>query len=291
MDKNAVVYICTGCGIGDALDIDQLSGIVSDEGKIPEVKTHPFLCGKEGVDLIKGDIDGGVNTVIIGACSQRVNYDVFNFGSDKIVDRVNLREHVAWSHEPRAEATQMLAEDYMRMACAKLEKTEVPIPFKSEEEYSKDVLVVGGGVAGMTAALEAAKAGYKAFIVEKEEKLGGFLSKMKKLATFPYKELADTGADELIKSVSENSNIKVFTGASVEKIAGGPGLFSVDIKANGNSTSVRAGAIVQATGWVPYDANKLGHLGYGKFKDVITNVEMEQMAAAGKSRGHQTGPT
>jgi len=289
MDKNAVVYICTGCGIGDALDIDQLSGIVSDEGKIPEVKTHPFLCGKEGVDLIKGDIDGGVNTVIIGACSQRVNYDVFNFGSDKIVDRVNLREHVAWSHEPRAEATQMLAEDYMRMACAKLEKTEVPIPFKSEEEYSKDVLVVGGGVAGMTAALEAAKAGYKAFIVEKEEKLGGFLSKMKKLATFPYKELADTGADELIKSVSENSNIKVFTGASVEKIAGGPGLFSVDIKANGNSTSVRAGAIVQATGWVPYDANKLGHLGYGKFKDVITNVEMEQMAAAGKIKRPSDG--
>ncbi len=289
MDKNAAVYICTGCGIGDALDIDQLSGIASDEGKIPSVKAHPFLCGKEGVDLIKGDIEAGVNTVIIGACSPRVNYDVFNFGADKIVDRVNLREHVAWSHEPKAEATQMLAEDYIRMACAKLEKTEVPIPFKSEEEYSKDILVVGGGVAGMTAALEAAKAGYKAFIVEKEEKLGGFLSKMKKLVTAPYKDLADTGADELIKSVSENTNIKVFTSATVEKISGGPGLFSVDIKANGNSTSVRAGAVVQATGWVPYDANKLGHLGYGKLKDVITNVEMEQMAAAGKIKRPSDG--
>ena len=65
-------------------------------------------------------------------------------------------------------------------------------------------------------------------------------------------------------------------------MSGGPGLFSVDIKANGNSATEKVGAVVQATGWVPYDANKLGHLGYGKFKDVVTNVEMEEMAAAGE---------
>ena len=68
----------------------------------------------------------------------------------------------------------------------------------------------------------------------------------------------------------------------MEKISGGPGLFSVDVKNNGNVVNERAGSVVQATGWVPYDANKLGHLGYGRLKDVITNVEMEEMAAAGK---------
>jgi len=68
----------------------------------------------------------------------------------------------------------------------------------------------------------------------------------------------------------------------VEKVVGGPGLFAVDIKSNGDVKSERAGSIVQATGWVPYDANKLDNLGYGKFKDVVTNVEMEEMAAAGK---------
>ena len=72
------------------------------------------------------------------------------------------------------------------------------------------------------------------------------------------------------------------TPSTVEKISGGPGLFSVEIKNNGNVVNERAGSVVQATGWVPYDANKLGHLGYGQFKDVITNVEMEEMAAAGK---------
>ena len=283
MDKTIGLYICTGCGIGDALNIEPISELAADEYSVSICKDHPFLCSPEGVDLIKQDIDGdGVNTIIIAACSQRVNYDVFDFGPDKIVERVNFREQIAWSQPPQDENTQMIAEDNVRMACAKIGRTELPVPFKAEEEYSRDILVVGGGVAGMTAALETAKAGYQAIIVEKEAKLGGFLGRMKKVVTLPYKDIYDTGAEEMIKAVTENPKIKVFTSATIEKISGGPGLFSVEIKANGNSATARAGAIVQATGWEPYDANKLGHLGYGKFKNVITNVEMEEMAATGK---------
>ncbi len=283
MDKKTAVYICTGCGIGDALELDPIKEIVSDEYNVPICKDHPFLCGPEGVELIKKDIDEeGVNTIIIAACSQRVNYDVFDFGPDKIVERVNFREQVAWSQAPKEEDTQMLAGDNMRMGCSKAHDTKPPEPFKAEEEYSKDILVVGGGLAGMTAALETAKAGYKAVLVEKEDRLGGFLGKMKKRVTLPYKELTDTGVGDLIKTVEENDKIKVYTSASVEKVAGGPGIYTVDIKSNGDQASERIGAVVQATGWVPYDANKLGHLGYGKIKDVITNVEMEEMAAAGK---------
>ncbi|HDM09533.1 MAG TPA: CoB--CoM heterodisulfide reductase iron-sulfur subunit A family protein, partial [Desulfobacteraceae bacterium] len=283
MEKKTAVYICTGCGIGDALDVGKLSEIATDDYSIPICKEHPFLCGPEGVELIKKDIEGeGVNTIIIAACSPRVNYDVFNFGQDKIVERVNLREQVVWMQPAGEEDTQMLAEDNLRMGCSKANDTELPEPFKPEEEISKDILVVGGGLAGLTAALETAKAGYKAVVVEKEDKLGGFLTKTKKLITMPYKELSDTGLDELVKAVEDNPNIKVYTSSTVEKVSGAPGLFSVEIKGNGNSATEKVGAIVQATGWVPYDANKLDHLGYGKFKNVITNVEMEEMAAAGK---------
>jgi len=207
---------------------------------------------------------------------------VFDFGPDRIVERVNIREQVVWSHEPGDEDTQMLAEDNLRMGCVKANDTQLPEPFKAEEEYSKDVLVVGGGLAGLTAALETAKAGYQAILVEKENKLGGFMSKMKGRVTLPYKEVSDTGLDDLIKSVEDHPKIKICTGSTVEKVVGGPGLFAVEIKSNGDASSERVGSIVQATGWVPYDANKLDHLGYGKFKDVITNVEMEEMAAAGK---------
>ena len=283
MDKKTAVYICTGCGIGDALDIDPIKELAADELSIPVCKDHPFLCSPEGVDLIKNDMESeGINTIVICACSQRVNYDVFNFGSDSIVERVNFREQVAWSQTPKEEDTQMLAEDNLRIGCSKASATDLIVPYIAEEEYSKDILVVGGGLAGMTTALETAKAGRQAILVEREEHLGGFLAKMKKLITLPYKELSDTGAEDLIKKVTENSNIKVYTSATVDKISGAPGLFSVDIKSNGSIVNERAGSVVQATGWVPYDANKLGHLGYGKIKDVITNVEMEEMAAGGK---------
>ncbi len=282
MEKKAALYICTGCGIGDALDIDPLKELATDDLGVPICKDHAFLCSAEGVDLIKKDIqDEGVNTIIIAACSGRVNYDVFNFGSDKIVERINLREQVAWCQPPKEEDTQMLAEDYLRMGCSRANDTELLEPYIAEEEYSKDVLIVGGGVAGMTAALETAKAGRKAILVEKEDRLGGFLGKMKKLVTLPYKDLSDTGAEDLIKEVNENENIKVYTSATVAKISGGPGLFTAEISAGGSLEQERVGSVIQATGWTPYDASRLD-LGYGKIKDVITNVEMEEMAASGK---------
>ena len=123
MDKNIALYTCTGCGIGDAVDISAVSDIAADDYSVPICKDHGALCSPEGVELIKQDIDGeGVNTIIIAACSQRVNYDVFDFGSDKIVERVNFREQMSWSQPPKEEDTQMLAEDLIRMSCAKIGK-------------------------------------------------------------------------------------------------------------------------------------------------------------------------
>ncbi len=282
MEKKMGIYICTGCGIGDAIDVEPIKELVGEEFDISICKEHPFLCGSEGIELIKQDISNeGVNTVILCACSPRVNHDAFDFGPDIIVERVNLREHVAWSQPPKEEDTQMLAEDYVRMGCAKAKDMEIPEPYKAEEEYSKDILVVGGGLAGMTAALEVARAGYNAIIVEREERLGGFLNKMKKRMAPPYEELYDTGLEELVKEVEENSSIKVYTSSTVEKISGAPGLFSVEIKNNGNIVQERAGAIIQATGWKPYDPKRLEHLGYGRLKDVVTNVELEEMASNG----------
>ncbi|MFP4036849.1 MAG: heterodisulfide reductase subunit A, partial [Desulfobacteraceae bacterium] len=156
-DKKIGVYICTGCGIGDALDIEKLGESGTEDHTVAVLKNHPNLCSKEGVELIKKDIeDEGVNTIVIGACSPRVMYDVFSF-DNCIVDRVNLREQVVWCHKPQDEDTQMMAEDYLRMGLAKVEHMSLPEPFMPEEEMYKDILVVGGGVSGMTAALEGAR--------------------------------------------------------------------------------------------------------------------------------------
>ena len=178
MEKKIAVYICTGCGIGDALDIEKLEEVVSEEGSAAICKNHAYLCSQEGVDFIKNDIaNEGANALVIAGCSPRVMYDVFNF-ENCIVDRVNLREQVVWSQKPGDEDTQMMAEDYLRMGLAKVNAMELPEPFKPEEEFSRDILVVGGGLTGMTAALEAAKAGTSVVLVEKEPELGGFQKKV-----------------------------------------------------------------------------------------------------------------
>jgi quinone-modifying oxidoreductase subunit QmoB len=209
-------------------------------------------------------------------------YDVFNF-ENCIVDRVNLREQVVWSQKPGEEDTQMMAEDYLRMSGAKVEAMELPEPYQPEEEISKDILVVGGGLTGMNSALEAAKAGYAVILVEKEGQLGGFQSSVRQIATFPYQELQDSSLDDLIQSVSENEKITVYTGATVEKASGGPCVFQVTIKQNGSTAEHRVGAIVMAAGWKPYDPDKLdAKLGFGASPNVITNTMFEEHSKEGK---------
>ncbi|MFH1624791.1 MAG: hydrogenase iron-sulfur subunit, partial [Pseudomonadota bacterium] len=256
----------------------------TSEYKVPICKTHPMLCNKGGSSLVTSDIEKeGVNTVVIAACSPREKADVFSYDPTVIpMERVNLREHVVWCHPPKDEDTQMLAEDYMRMGIIKAQKMGPLEPFS--EEIDKTVLVVGGGITGMTSALNTAKAGYHAILVEKNPELGGWMAKLWKQypKVPPYLELHETGIGAIIKEVKSNTNIKVYTGAKVEKTVGAPGLFDVTISQNGNSETVRVGSIVEATGWQPYDAKKLGHLGFGKYPNVVTNIMVEEMASKGE---------
>ena len=281
MDKKLGVYICSGCGIGDSLDLEALKKVATKEFKAPVCKTHPWLCGTEGVEMIKADLTNeGVNNLCLVACSPRVKTEVFDFGA-VLMDRVNVREQVAWVLPAGDEDTQMMAEDQLRMGLTKLQKSTFPEPYLAEN-ISKTVLVVGGGFTGMNAAVGAAQAGYPVLLVEREAQLGGFMNKMNKRLRPPYKELKPVGLEEQIQKVEAEPNIKVFTSATIEKISGGPGVYDVTISQNGASVTERAGAVIQATGWKPYDAAKLDHLGYGKFANVITNVQMEEMAKGGK---------
>jgi quinone-modifying oxidoreductase subunit QmoB len=284
MDKKIGVYICTGCGIGDALDTEALAGIAVGEHKVPLCKQDPFLCSQESAARIKSDIEQeGVNTLVIAACSSRVMGDVFDFGLDKVVERVNLREQIAWSHPAGNEDTQMLAEDQLRMGLVKASEMEPLAPFMGEN-LSRRILVVGGGLAGMTAAAEAAKAGYEVVLVEKEEKLGGYLKGVFKLPPTrpPYVELQDPGLEALTEELNNLPGVKVYTGAQVAAIAGAPCMFDVQLKQNGSDISERVGAIVLATGSRPYDPSKLDHLGYGKHADVITASDLEERFKSGQ---------
>ncbi len=277
MEKKIGVYICEGCGIADALNTEKLEKGVRN---IP-VKRHKALCSPEGVEVIRNDIkNDGINTLVIAACSPRVKYDVFDFPGS-IVERVNIRELVAWTLEPKDELTQAAAEDYLKMGIVKVQKSDLPEPWV--QETVKTILVIGGGVTGLTSALEAAKAGYKVYLVEKESELGGFARRLYKQVsrTYPYK-LTEPTVGALIKEVESHPNIQVFKSSRVIKTDGQPGMWDVTIQTNGKEETIRIGAIVLAAGWKPYDATKLEHLGYGRIRDVVTNIEFEEMAKKGR---------
>ncbi|SMC24557.1 putative adenylylsulfate reductase-associated electron transfer protein QmoB [Desulfacinum hydrothermale DSM 13146] len=291
MEKKIGAYICTGCGIGDALDVAALAKVATGEYKVPVCREHGFLCSEEGRALIQADVEQeGVNSLVIAACSPRVMVDAFDFGPDKVVERVNLREQVVWSHPAEDEDTQMMAEDYLRMGITKAKEMEPPVPYQGEN-LSKRILVVGGGLTGLTAAKEAAAAGYEVVLVEKSDELGGYTRNVAKLPplTPPYEEPTAFDLEGLVGEVTGSDKITVYTGSQIEKISGAPCMFDVSIQQNGSQAAERVGAIVLATGAVPYDASKLEHLGFGKHPDVITADQLEGMFKAGEVKRPSNG--
>ena len=276
-------YICKGCGIGDRLDCGQLEQTATRDGKAKYAKSHDFLCSAEGVAMIQADIDAGeTNHVIIGACSRRAKVEAFNFQNVSLA-RANLREGVIWirpDNDESNETTQEMADDYIRMACAESKFQKLAVK-SGEQELNKNILVVGGGITGMTAAIEAADAGYPAVLVEKSAQLGGVMGQLhRRIATkMPYTDPEDTTVADLIAKVEAASNITVHLNSTVTKTAGAPGRFDVDISTESGATSnVSIGAIVQASGMKQFDANKLTEFAYDKSDNVITQLELEALA-------------
>jgi len=284
-EKKHAAYICSGCELGARLDVATLVKTATKEGKMQLVREHAFLCSAEGVAMIQNDIDNeGVTHAAICACSRRAKTEAFNF-STTAISRGNLREGVIWVRpdtEEARETTQEMAEDYVRMACAEVKAMTVPSG-NPNVGGSKTLLVVGGGVSGMTSALEAAKAGYKVVLVEKTGALGGWAAQnYKRVPTRePFKDPEDTGVADMVSRIAADANITVYLNATVTKTAGAPGRFKADITVESGSTVTEdVGAIIQASGFTLYDANKLPHLGYGASPDVVDQAGLEALAKA-----------
>ncbi len=284
-EKKHAAYICSGCELGARLDVPTLVKTATKEGKMQLVREHDFLCSAEGVAMIQNDIDNeGVTHVAICACSRRSKTEAFNFPTAAI-SRGNLREGVIWIRpdtEEARETTQEMAEDYVRMACGEVKAMTVPSG-NPNVGGSKTLLVVGGGISGMTSALEAAKAGYKVVLVEKTGALGGWAAQnYKRVPTRePFKDPEDTGVADMVSRIAADANITVYLNAKVTNTAGAPGRFKADITVESGSTVTEdVGAIVQASGFTLYDANKLPHLGYGASPDVVDHAGLEALAKA-----------
>ena len=280
MAQKTGVYVCRGCGIADAVDTQKLVDLASAANPGGPVRTSPAFC-LEDAQLIKADVEQGVDGVVIAACSLRVNTEVFRF-KPAFVERVNIREQVAWSQPARHEETEALAADYLRMGLVRAQKALPPRPYTEANE--RTVLVVGGGAAGVSAASSAARSGFGVVLVEREAELGGYAARLHKQFPTrpPYQELEPTEIAAQIRELRSLPGVTILTGSAVEAISGEPGKFSVKIRSGTASTEVTVGAVVLATGWRAAEPEKYEGYGLGKYPNVLTSAELEAMAVRGQ---------
>ena len=164
------VYLCEGCGIGESIAVDQLESVAASAALC---RRHEYLCSGDGVATIKKDIaEGTIDQAVIVACSPRVMTDKFAFNGTDVV-RANVREQVVWTHPAGNPNTQNLAADTLRMAMAQAANTVAPVAV-TEGPVSRRIMVVGGGISGLTAAREASALGHDVVLVERAAELGGW---------------------------------------------------------------------------------------------------------------------
>ncbi|MGR3984013.1 MAG: FAD-dependent oxidoreductase, partial [Gammaproteobacteria bacterium] len=293
IEPKVAAYLCAGCGLGERLDLERLAKVAAESGA-NSVERHDMLCGESGVARIRSGIKDGATHLVLGACSRRAKTEAFDFADDgAAVARVNLREGVIWT-QPDAESaddaedarakTQEMADDYVRMGCAEAKFMRAPQAVAaSERGGNKRILVVGGGISGMTAAIEAARAGYAVLLVEKSGALGGWAKTLHRRLPrrAPFTAPADNDIGALSDALEREENVRVFLNAHITRTSGAPGRFSVDIEQDGAAARTEnVGAIVQASGFRRYDAALLPEFAYGSSPDVVDQIELESLAAA-----------
>jgi len=276
------VFVCTGCGIGETLDLQNFEDIASEMGAASYM-THDCLCGPEGLAAVKSAMDEGTDGVVVAACSHRAKIEEFSFDRTKVfVERVCLREQVAWSVRGEAEDTRLLAEDLLRMGIKRTSVVHAPQPM--EKDVDRTVMVVGGGLAGLNTARAAAGMGNPVLLVETAAALGGYMTGLKDVVPEepPYDTVHANGIGDLVAAVEGDSRIKVYTSTHTKRIDGMPGQFTVQLQGPFGEETHTVGAIVQATGARAYDASKLTHLGYGASADVVTTNDLDWMLVESK---------
>ena len=228
------VYVChCGTNIAGVIDVDD---VVNYALKLPGVvvaKHYVYLCSAPGQRLIVEDIKKHhLNRVIVAACSPRMHESTFRKTVEEgglnpyLFVQVNIREHASWVHSKHPKEATEKAKMLIKMAVERAKHLEPLEPLIAHVE--KKVLVIGGGIAGIRAALDIANAGYKVYLVEKSPSIGGKMAKLDK--TFPTLDCSPCILTPLMVEVSRNPNIVLLTYSEVEEVSGSIGDFKVKIK-------------------------------------------------------------
>lgn len=267
------IFVCRcGTNIGKVVDVP---AVVEEISKIPGVVvSHEsmFACSgsvqKEIVEAIK---EKGLNRIIVAACSPSTHGPIFmdvleNAGLNPyLLEMANIRNQNSWVHQGEKEEATNKAIDLVRMAVGKV-ATNQPLE-RNKAPVVQKALVVGGGVAGISAAVSLAEQGIEVHLVEREEEIGGLLRNPEKLA--PHSTRAGVVL-HMLKEKVHASGVNLHLGTMVDEISGYVGNFDIKLL---NGKEFEVGAVVVAVGadlYLPIEFN------YGSDDRVITNLELER---------------
>ena len=227
------VYIChCGGNISDTVDVEKVKEAVSKLDNVKIVETVDYLCSTQGQSLIKSGIkDYGINRVVVASCSLYLHLGTFRRAVSEaglnpyLLEMVNIREHCSWVHDNIEQATKK-AIDIVRGAVNRVRHLEVLHPIKTK--VKKEVLVIGGGISGIQAALEMADKGYQVYLVERNPCIGGHMAQLSE--TFPTLDCSYCILAPRMVSVSQHPRIKIITMAEPVALEGMPGDYTVTIR-------------------------------------------------------------
>jgi len=360
------IFVCEcGGNIGDVIDVKAVVDAVKNWEGVAVAKYHRYLCSKPAQEMILEAIQKqNLDRVVVASCTPRMHLPTFQSVLERaglnpyMLEFVNIREQDSWVHGVH-EVSQEATKKAISLVRGGYERSFELEPLQTiSEKGSREILIVGGGIAGITAALELGYLGYKVHLVDRKPSIGGNMAKLTKV--FPTLDCAQCILTPRMAEVGRNPNVNMLTYAEVQEVSGRPGNYhvkvfmkprgvdvekcrscgvcakvcpvsvqdefneglsqrkaayiefpqavpsayaidfnacnkcrkceqlcpakAINIDDAGKIVELNVGGIILATGFQLYDARNLEIYGYGKYKDVITMMDLERFTSA-------TGPT
>lgn len=294
MDEARIgVFIChCGSNIAGFLDVGELLEYASTLPHVAFVQGNMYTCADTGrAEIVKGIAEHDLSRVIVASCTPRTHEPLFRATCQQaglnpyLFEFVNIRDQCSWVHMEEPKRATGKAKDLIRMGVARAVLLEPKQTIRVA--VVPRVLVIGAGVAGLTAALSLAKQGFEIKLVEREPEMGGLLRSLHRL--YPTGDDARAFIEAKVEAVNRHPNIEVFTGAEVRDVKGFVGNYEVVVEQRERELSFSVGAIIVATGAKVY--KPVGMYSYGVNPQVVTQQELEFLLAGREMQDAGDGAT
>lgn len=279
--RTGVIVCRCGINIGSIVDVPNVVEYAKDLNGVVFAKEQVYACSTDSLEDIANMVEEhNLNRVVVASCTPRTHEPLFRETlmeaglNPYMFELANIREHCSWVHQNEKDKATKKAKDIVRMSVSRANLLQ-PL-YKEKVEFDNSGLVIGGGIAGINAALDIADKGFHVTLVEKSAELGGLLNTYTKLQDG---RSTNEVLEPIIARVESHDNVTVMTNTELVELEGSMGKFIAHVKGDGVDEDIQCGVAIIATG-----ANELmpeGYFSYGKYPNIVTQSKLEHMIDEG----------